>query len=43
MPTARRSFVALARPLFEKMPAGVYRELLLERLAQAIGMSAPRD
>ncbi len=35
-------FVAEARPLLERMPAGPYRELLLERLAQAIGVSAER-
>jgi len=35
-------FVALARPLLEKVPAGVYRELLLERIAQALKLSATR-
>ena len=35
-------FVAEARPLFERVPAGPYRELLLDRLAQAIGVSAER-
>jgi DNA primase len=35
-------FVALARPLVEKIAPGVYRELLLERIAQAIGISAAR-
>ncbi len=30
-------FVALARPLIEKIAPGVYRDLLLERIAQAIG------
>ncbi len=35
-------FVALARPLLEKITPGVYRELLLERVAQAIGFSAAR-
>ncbi len=35
-------FVALARPLLEKLAPGVYRELVLERVAQAIGFSASR-
>lgn len=35
-------FVALARPLVEKLPAGVYRDLLLERIAQAIGTAPTR-
>jgi len=35
-------FVAEARPLVERVPAGAYRELLLDRLAQAIGVSAQR-
>jgi DNA primase len=35
-------FVALARPLLEKIPPGVYRELVLERIAQAIDFSAAR-
>ena len=35
-------FVAEARPLLERMPEGPYRELLLDRLAQAIGVSAER-
>jgi DNA primase len=35
-------FVAEARPLFERVPAGPYRELLLDRLAQAIGVSPER-
>jgi DNA primase len=35
-------FVAEARPLLERVPAGAYRELLLDRLAQAIGVSAGR-
>jgi DNA primase len=35
-------FVAEARPLLERVPAGPYRELLLDRLAQAIGVSAER-
>ena len=35
-------FVAEARPLLERVPAGAYRELLLDRLAAAIGVSAER-
>jgi DNA primase len=35
-------FVSLARPLMEKVAAGVYRDLLLERLAGAIASSADR-
>jgi DNA primase len=35
-------FVAEARPLLERVPAGAYRELLLDRLAEAIGVSAER-
>jgi DNA primase len=35
-------FVAEARPLLERVPEGAYRELLLDRLAQAIGVSAER-
>jgi DNA primase len=35
-------FVAEARPLLERVPTGTYRELLLDRLAQAIGVSAGR-
>ena len=35
-------FVAEARPLLERVPAGPYRELLLDHLAQAIGVSAER-
>ncbi len=31
-----------ARPLLAKMPAGVYHDLLLERLAREIGLSAER-
>ena len=30
------------RPLFARVPEGVYRELLLERLAQVVGLSAAR-
>jgi len=35
-------FVALAQPLLEKIQPGVYRELLLERIAQTIGLTAQR-
>ena len=35
-------FVALARPLLEKLAPGVYRDLVLERVAQSIGFSAAR-
>ena len=35
-------FVAEARPLLERMPEGPYRELLLDRLADAIGVSTER-
>ena len=35
-------FVALARPLIEKIAPGVYRDLLLERIAQALGTSIER-
>jgi DNA primase len=35
-------FVAEARPLLERVPAGPYRELLLDRLASAIDVRAER-
>jgi DNA primase len=35
-------FVAEAQPLLERVPQGPYRELLLDRLAEAIGVSAER-
>jgi DNA primase len=35
-------FIALAGPLLEKLPTGVYRELLLERMAQVLQLSASR-
>jgi DNA primase len=38
----RARFAEAARPLFAKVPEGVYRELLLERLAQVVGLSAQR-
>jgi DNA primase len=38
----RARFAEAARPLFTRVPEGVYRELLLERLAQVVGLPAPR-
>jgi DNA primase len=38
----RARFAEQARPLFLKVPDGVYRELLLERLAEVVGLSATR-
>ena len=38
----RARFAEQARPLFLKVPDGVYRELLLERLAEVVGLSAAR-
>jgi DNA primase len=35
-------FIALARPLLEKVATGVYRELLLERIAAALQLPAAR-
>jgi DNA primase len=35
-------FVAQAKPLLERLPDGPYRELLLDRLASAIGVTAER-
>lgn len=35
-------FATLARPLFLKVPEGVFRELLLERLAGVVGLTAER-
>jgi DNA primase len=35
-------FVALVRPLLEKIAPGVYRDLLLDRVAAAIGLAAER-
>ncbi len=35
-------FIALARPLLEPLVPGVYRDLLIERIAQAIGLGAER-
>jgi DNA primase len=38
----RARFAEQARPLFARVPAGVYRELLLERLAQVVGLAPER-
>jgi DNA primase len=38
----RARFAAAARPLLAKVPEGVYRELLLERLAAVVGLGARR-
>src|SRR4029077_7400485 len=38
----RAHFAEAARPLFAKVPEGVYRELLLERLAEVVGLGAER-
>jgi DNA primase len=38
----RARFAEAARPLFLKVPDGVYRELLLERLATVIGLAPQR-
>jgi DNA primase len=38
----KAKFVASARPLLERVPEGAYRELLLDRLAEAISVSAER-
>jgi DNA primase len=38
----RARLAELARPLLDRMPAGVYRELLTGRLAEAVGLSAAR-
>ncbi len=38
----RARLAELARPLVNKIPAGVYRELLMESLATAVGLTAPK-
>ena len=38
----RARFAENARPLYQKVPAGVYRELLLGRLAQVVGLAPQR-
>jgi len=38
----RARFAESARPLYQKVPEGVYRELLLGRLAQVVGLPSER-
>ena len=38
----RARFAESARPLYQRLPAGVYRELLLGRLAQVVGLPPER-
>ena len=38
----RARFAESARPLYQKVPSGVYRELLLSRLAQVVGLAPER-
>lgn len=38
----RARFAAAARPLLARVPQGVYRELLMQRIAEAIGLSLDR-
>jgi DNA primase len=38
----RARFAESARPLFARVPEGVYRELLLERLAEVVGLAPGR-
>ncbi|MBT8101532.1 MAG: DNA primase [Gammaproteobacteria bacterium] len=38
----RARLAELARPLVNKIPAGVYRELLMASLADAVGLTAPK-
>jgi len=38
----RARLAELARPLVQKIPAGVYKELLLESLAEAVGLTAAK-
>jgi DNA primase len=38
----RARFAEQVRPLYARVPEGVYRELLLERLARVVGLSAVR-
>ena len=40
MSMAARSLKALAEPLFARMPEGIYREMLADRLAARVGMPA---
>ncbi|MEN8260655.1 MAG: DNA primase [Pseudomonadota bacterium] len=38
----RAKLAEMARPLIHKIPTGVYRELLIESLAGAVGLTAPK-
>ena len=38
----RARLAEMARPLVNKIPDGVYRELLIEGLAEAVGLTAPK-
>jgi DNA primase len=38
----RSRLTALVKPLLQRLPVGVYRELLLERLAQLVGLAPER-
>ena len=38
----RARLAELARPLLGRIPAGVYRELLIESLAESVGLTAPK-
>ena len=38
----RARLAELARPLLQKLPEGVYRELLVERVAESVGITAPK-
>ena len=38
----RARLAELAKPLISKIPPGVYKELLIERLAESVGLAAPK-
>jgi len=38
----RARFVELTRPLIERLPDGVYREMLIDRIGQTVRMDTPR-
>ena len=38
----RAKLAEMARPLINNIPVGVYRELLIESLAEAVGLTAPK-
>ncbi len=38
----RARMAEMARPLLAKLPSGIYRELLIESLAETVGMTAPK-